>query len=378
LTTKVVVGLVLLGMVCAFSGCARDDSAETGVTVPRVTEIYPADGSMDVGLTTFISVRFSENMDAGSLDSIYVEGVPTHHVEYDAGEKRAVVYLDTLLAPETAYEIHVSSAVRDIRGNPIAADTASGFTTGPLDCEHLRDMFEPNRDAASAPHIEIGRTYPLLSSCGDEERNDVFHFTLSDTVKVTARTELVYADTEYIAWNMNFEREDGSFYDGIGTSFRPERKTPAHDHTFLPGTYYLHVWKCYVDQHEVVYHLTMVTSEPCADDPYEDNDFIDQAVPIEPGTIYGLRGCGSDGDFFSVTLSEGQTLTVTATEVSSIGGNRMIEIFGPSRNRLTGHVDEVNPAVEDWTALEAGIYAFWVYWIRDGIVYDLEIEVTGP
>ena len=99
---------------------------------------------------------------------------------------------------------------------------------------------------------------------------------------------------------------------------------------------------------------------------------------IGPGTIEGLRGCGSDGDFFAVGLTADQTLTVTATERTAVGGTRMLEIFGPGHKRLTGHVDGVNPAVESWTAAESGIYYFWVFWVRDGIVYDLNVEVRGP
>jgi hypothetical protein len=140
----------------------------------------------------------------------------------------------------------------------------------------------------------------------------------------------------------------------------------------------LHLRKTFADRHTVAYHLTLDTSDPCLDDAYEDNDFIDEAVPIGPGTLEGLRGCESDGDFFSVTLTAGRTLTVTATERTAVGGNRMLEIFGPAHNRLTGHVDIVNPAVESWTAVDGGTYYFWILWLADGIVYDLDIEVTGP
>ena len=372
------VALALCIALCLLAGCGKDDPGETRVVVPRVIQFYPEDGATDVNLNTFVSVWFSEDMEASSLDSICVTGVPSHHVEYDAAAKKATVYLDTLLAPETGYEIYVSSYVMDDHGNNIAGDTTVGFTTGPFDCEHLSDMFEPNEDAASAPDLELHRTYALLTSCGEEERNDVFAFTLTDTVKVTARTEAAYVDTEYISWHMYFERDDGSFYHGIATSFRSNNPVPFHAHTFLPGRYYLHIWKTYIDHHEVAYHLTLDTSDPCEDDAYEDNDFIDQAVPVDPGTIEGLLGCKSDGDFFSTVLAAGQLLTVTATERTALGGNRMLEIFGPDHRYLTGHFDMVNPAVESWTAVEGGTYYFWILWLADGIVYDLDVEVSGP
>jgi len=303
-------------------------------------------------------------------------------VEYDGGEKKATVYLDTILGAETAYQVMVSSHVMDSHGNNIAGDHTTSFTTGPFDCEHLRDMFEPNDEAALAPHLEFDKTYALLSSCGSEERNDVFEFTLTSAADVLVSTEAAYVDTEYIAWQMYFERANGDLYAGIGTSFRPNRRTPSHNHTFLPGTYYIHLWKAYNDHHVAVYHLTLETSAPCPDDAYEDNDFIDQAVPMTPGTIEDLIGCDSDGDFFSTYLGEGQTLTVAATEVTTHDDTRMLEIFGPDHSRLTGHVSHQdpieNPIVETWTATEAGTYYFWVYWTGNPVVYDLSVDVTGP
>jgi hypothetical protein len=379
---KILMVLAVPLAVCLLVGCGKDDSGGVRVVVPRITQIYPENGASDVNLNTFVSVWFSSDMDEASLDSIYVIGVPTHHVEYDHSQRMATVHLDTILAPETIYEARISSYVMDNHGNNLAGDSTISFTTGPFDCEHLRDMFEPNDQAALAPHLELHETYALLSSCGGEERNDVFEFTLTDTVNVIARTEAAYLDTEYVAWQMYFERANGDLYAGIGTSFGPSRMIPTHHHTFLPGTYYLHLWKYYEDHHIVVYHLTLDTSDPCQDDGYEDNDFIDQAVPISPGTIEGLRGCDSDGDFFSTDLVAGQTLTVAATEVTTKDQTRMLEIFGPDHSRLTGHVSHdhpiENPIIETWTATEGGTYYFWVYWIGDGVVYDLYVEVTGP
>jgi hypothetical protein len=364
------------------AGCGDDGSGDVSVTVPKVVQVYPEDGATDVNLNTYVSVWFSGDMDEASLDSIYVIGVPSHHVEYQSGEQKAVVYLDSILAPETDYQVLISSYVMDDHGNNIAEDVVTSFTTGPFDCEHLTDRFEPNAEAALAPHLDFDRTYTLLSSCGGEERNDVFRFTLTDTADVLVSTEAAYVDTEYIAWQMYFERENGDSWAGIGTSFRPTRMTPTHSHTFLPGTYYIHLGKAYADHHIVVYHLTLEKRDPCRDDAYEDNDFIDQAVPIEAGTIEDLRGCDSDGDFFSVDLAQGQTLMVAATEITAHNGTRMLEIFGPDHSRLTGHVSHEdpieNPITEAWTATEAGTHYFWVYWIGDGIVYDLHVEVAGP
>jgi hypothetical protein len=94
---------------CFCVGCGDDDSGDVGVTVPRATQVYPEDGATDVNLNTYISVWFLNDMDEASLDSIYVIGVPSHHVTYDRGEKKANAYLDTILAPETGYQVMIST-----------------------------------------------------------------------------------------------------------------------------------------------------------------------------------------------------------------------------------------------------------------------------
>jgi cysteine-rich repeat protein len=51
----------------------------------------------------------------------------------------------------------------------------------------------------------------------------------------------------------------------------------------------------------------------CADDSFEDNDAITQARPLPLGTLNAVRVCASDSDFYVVSLSRNDTLTVTLT-----------------------------------------------------------------
>ncbi len=60
-------------------------------------------------------------------------------------------------------------------------------------------------------------------------------------------------------------------------------------------------------------------SEECVDDGYEDNDGYESPVPIEPGT-YDLQLCQGDADWFNLMVNNGQTITVTLTDISETGG----------------------------------------------------------
>jgi hypothetical protein len=368
------VGFMMLSL-CFLGGCGDDGG---GPGIPRIVETFPADGATGVSLNTAVSVSFSERMDVATLDSIYVLGAETHHVDYDNVQKKATVHLEHLLEPDSTYQVRISSYVMSEEGQHPAADAGFGFTTGPLDAEHLDDVFEGNHDIASAAPIELNTAYRMLKSSGDAERKDYFAFTLTDTAKVTAVTTLSYADTTSVGWVINWRSAEGGYYSTLGTSLGEHRLESSYYYTFLPGTYYVEIGKYYADHHFVVYHLILQTSEPCEEDPYEDNDFIEDAAPILPGQLEGLRACHVDADYYSLELVAGQTLTVTVSEVTSIGGTRRLNIYNPGYVNVTGHTDQIEPAVESWTATEDGTHYFMIQYWHDGIIYGLDVEVTGP
>jgi hypothetical protein len=366
---------VLTGTVLVLAGCG-DEGGGVEVVAPRVTQTYPEDGVSGVDLTTTVSVWFSRNMEETSLDSVYVLGIATAQREYDAGEKRLTLHLDGMLDEDSTYRVRVASICIDTDGNNLAKDDVFSFTAGTFDCSERQDMFEPNDDVATATPIEIGVTYPMLTSCGNQERWDFYEFTIDAAAKVTAITRMRNIDTTRVSWQIYWSNADQEYYATLGDSFEEADSVATFYYSFLPGTYYVPVWKYYADHHYVVYDLRLETSEPCADDPYEDNDFWHDATPITAGEYDGLRGCYLDGDYFAVDLTTGQTLTVTVTEVTTSQQLWRLEIFRPGTSSATGDADTDNPKIESWTAQKDGTHYIEVRWWSDDVTYDLDIEVS--
>lgn len=376
-SVAVIVSMILAVMMVA--GCGDDGGSDAKTSPPEVIQTYPEAGTSDVNLNTLVRVWFDVALDEATIDSatFYLEGAETRRLEYDPGERMVTVYLDTLLLPETAYTAIVKSSVKSSGGDSMLTDFDFAFTTGPMDCAHIEDYLEPNDDIASAAPIELDTVYPVLSSSGGPERYDFFRFDVETTSKVGVVTRCVYTDTASVGWYIQFWREEGYDYGWMSTSTTPGQEK-SYRFTFLPGTYYAEVRKYDDDHHCAAYDLEVQTSSPCEDDEYEDNDFIEEATPVTPGTISNLRGCRVDRDFYSIHLDTGQTLTATATQVTDFWVTRRMKIFNPA-----GHVKidttfnaQGVPVTRTWTAEEDGTHYVKVRWWTDGIIYDLDIDVS--
>jgi hypothetical protein len=71
-------------------------------------------------------------------------------------------------------------------------------------------------------------------------------------------------------------------------------------------------------------------------------------------------------------MAAGKTLKVTMTEVSSVGGSRMLYITGPGIS--VGGINQTEPRVE-MVLTQAGTYTIRTRWWADGVTYDLNVEV---
>jgi hypothetical protein len=376
----------LCGMIaCLFlaslvvGGCGDDGGSRAKGDPPEITQTYPVPGATDVNLNTVVRVWFDEPLNEATIDSaaFHVVGARTHHLEYDSNEHMITLYLDTLLAPETAYQASVKSSIKTSSGEPMAADSTFGFVTGPLDCEHLEDYLEPNDDLASAAQIELDRVYPVLSSCGGSERYDYYKFVVEATAKVNVISQCVYLDTNQLDWFIRFWRGEDRELSWTSRAIAPGAEASYH-YTCLPGTYYAEVRKYNEDDHLVAYELEVQALDPCEDDVYEDNDFIDEAAPVSVGTTADLRGCRGDRDFYSIYLYTDQTLTATATQTTEFWGNRRLRIYDPQGiSRIdTTFNGQQEPATRSWTAEQDGTHYVKVRWWMDGVHYDLDIVIT--
>ncbi|MDP1901865.1 MAG: ice-binding family protein [Rubrivivax sp.] len=118
--------------------------ATADTTAPTITAINPADGSTGACLGTVVSATFSEPVDTATLTatnfgvSAGVTAV-TGSVSYDAPTRVATFTPSNTagFAPSTALVATVRSGatgVRDLAGNPLAADRVWNFTTGTAAC----------------------------------------------------------------------------------------------------------------------------------------------------------------------------------------------------------------------------------------------------
>ncbi|HVP58878.1 MAG TPA: Ig-like domain-containing protein [bacterium] len=366
--------LLALGLV---PGCGDNGGTSQDKKAPTVIATAPADGATDVSPCPVVSVTFSEAMDPASIDTLafHVDGVQAYSVAYDAAQHKATFFPKGFLEPATTYTAHVDTSVTDANSNAMEHAVAFHFTTGPLDCEHIRDRFEPNDSIAAATPVELATDYPCLTSCGGAERTDWYRFTVTQTKKIEVTTVAASPDTDRISWKINFRRADGKDYCTMGTSVHPGWSVPSFFYTFMPGTYWVETGKSYDDSHLVMYHLQMRTLDPAPDDEFEDNDFPDEAAPITAGLHEGLRGAYVDADYYSINLTAGQTMTVTATEITSTGTTRRLQITRADGGVYTSHTDTVNPSVESWTATETGTYLICVRFWTDNVIYNLNVEV---
>jgi len=353
-------------------GCGDDGGTDVEITRPTVTETSPQDGATGVGMVPLVTVSFSEEMDAPSLAGIGVNGIVTHHVDYDTLGNRATVYVSEPLAGETAYEVTVPASVKDAEGHSLGTDYTFGFTTGTLDCENAADYLEPNDATNQTSHVAIPCTLPVLSSCGAAERRDYFSFTLDEAKTVTFRVQRAGGGPP-VPWSTTFSRGVYQIF-ANSDSLRADEEVGDY-FSFLPGTYTLRAGKQNEDEEIVFYSFTIETSAPCPDDAYEDNDFSFEAAPIGPGEYTDLISCYMDLDYYSIDLTAGETLTVTAENLGAGVLEGGVYIYDPDNTRVARDYGTHNPLSTLWTAAEDGTYILLVSWPMGEVEYSMTVEV---
>lgn len=373
---KLMRSAVIVALCLALSSCAGSDggpSAPVDSTPPAITQVSIADGATGVGLIERIEVTFSEPMDATTINNstlMVVGRSGTGHVGYDESTRTASVTPDTLYPASAPHALVVGGGIADEAGNALGDSDTTLFETGTLDCDHLMDYLEPNDEVTEGTPIEVDRLYRTLSVCG--ENSDYYHFTVEEPATVTATTTLRHC-AENESWGIYFLRADGGgTYATRGVGVDPGETTTFH-FSFFPGTYALWLFG-YDDPVYVLYDLELVTSEPCSDDPYEDNDFLDEAQPIATGLTTDLTGCYLDADYYTFEVEAGQTVTVTQTQHPHDGS---------THSRLRIHDPSGTSESEDDEAMESSIYKeieqagtctimakFWA-----DLTYDLNIEI---
>lgn len=356
-------------------GCDCDDDGPGpgDTTPPTIVATVPVDGATDVDLFQRVEVTFSEPMDPTTINDttiVVAERTARSYVDYDAATRTAHVLPETLYVPEAQYTIVVTDDVTDEAGNALVRPDTFGFETGTFDCDHLADYLEPNDGVVEASPIDLDVVYRMLTLCEDDQ--DVFEFALTEPAKIAVRWHYRRADT--LSTYFDITRTDGNTY-GIFNHIATAGDWRMFYFTLLPGTYYLGMWSPALDSY-VLYDLDLTTEEPCAEDPYEDNDFRVEAHPIEPGLMEGLRGCIYDSDLFRLDLEAGRDVTVTVTSTSPGEPNRLVALYPAEGPAIASETGTDNPLTIQGTTVQSGAHYVQITFYENDVVYDLDVAVA--
>jgi hypothetical protein len=381
---RIPVLFLVVAAVLVLVSCGKNGGTSPHDTVrPYVDSTDPPTGATGVSLVAPVSFTFSEAIEPTTIGdtTLYVNArAQSYYIQYDNASRTATITPDTLYASESWYSAVVTEGVTDLAGNPAVRESIA-FRTGPMDCEHLADSKEPNQDIADAAPVDVDHTYHSLTVCGGDK--DTYEFTLDQQAMVTFATPIKHAPVDTSGygpgWQIHFMRADGEYFSTLGTSATPGH-TPSYHYTFLPGTYYCEIYSSYGMEPTdyVLYDLSVTTADPCQDDPYEDNDFLDEAAPIDEGFYTGLLGCHVDADYYSIQMNGGETVTITvnATVPPGAWAYRRMVILAPGADP-SSYEGTGNPSTAQATALDPGTAYFYVMFWVDDVSYTLEVVLSG-
>lgn len=140
-TRRFFVGAVTL-MVLA--GC--DDSGglpalitgNTDIVPPVVTSTFPSGGQSGVSALATVTATFSESLDPTTVNTstVLVTAAATGvgiagTVSYNSSLQQAIFLPSSTLAANTSYTVTLTTGIKDVAGNPMAANNVFTFTTAP-------------------------------------------------------------------------------------------------------------------------------------------------------------------------------------------------------------------------------------------------------
>lgn len=106
-------------------------AATPDTTAPLVASVNPADGAVNVPVTSAVNATFSEAMDPLTINatSFTVQGI-TGQVGLNAGNTIATFTPSSALANNTTYTATITTAAKDLAGNALVTNKVWSFTTG--------------------------------------------------------------------------------------------------------------------------------------------------------------------------------------------------------------------------------------------------------
>lgn len=131
-------GFTAIMLAVFVAGCDSSSKSKgaASVVVPTVISTDPTDIATYVGLNSNVVVRFSEAMDASTIDSSsftvmgVAESALSGAVSFDANSNSASFNSDTDFSVSTVYTATITTAVKSALGVPLASNYVWTFTSG--------------------------------------------------------------------------------------------------------------------------------------------------------------------------------------------------------------------------------------------------------
>ncbi|MBA2706858.1 MAG: Ig-like domain-containing protein, partial [Gemmatimonadaceae bacterium] len=190
------------------------------VIAPTVVSVVPSNGVSNVATNTQVTVTFSEPMNPTTINSTNVQltvttgAVVSATVTYNAGTNAAVITPTSPLANGTTYTVRVTTAVRDVAGNPLAAQFTSTFTTVADTTSPTVVATTPVNNATSVPVSSTvtvtfsedmnpstinGMTFSVRPTTGVTVVTGVVSYNVSTRIATFTPTSALTANTNYTA-----------------------------------------------------------------------------------------------------------------------------------------------------------------------------------
>jgi hypothetical protein len=177
-----------------------DNEIFIATSPPSVISTDPADGATGIVVDSVITARFSEGMDALTIDtntfSVDLGVIGT--VSYDSNSTTATFTAAADLDYNTTYTVTVTTGVEDLSGDALAADYAWSFTTG-----SSPDTTPPTVNSTSPLNAATDVAVDALISATFSE--------VMDASTLTTSTFLVYDGTFYRAGTVSYAGTTATF-----------------------------------------------------------------------------------------------------------------------------------------------------------------------
>ena len=161
---------------CKDSGTGADD---LDTQPPAVMATSPSTNSVDVAHNIIVTISFSEEMDASTINGTTFtlnQGTAAISGAVTYSDSTAIFTPSSLLEASLEYTATITTGVKDIAGNSLAANVVWSFTAA------------PNPDT-QAPTV---MTTSPTNNEGDVERNKVVEITFSEEMDVSTINELSF------------------------------------------------------------------------------------------------------------------------------------------------------------------------------------------